>query len=132
MKLRKAQKDEKIAKFEEMCENWKGNRFSEFAARFARDKRFLAFDKMKERETLFFAYKKKLKDQSLNDSKKKKEDIKLDFMDILDQKKCQELKNWEEVVEKIEGLAAFKAAPEDERFVQKQDFFNTFKTVLVR
>ncbi|CBY18939.1 unnamed protein product [Oikopleura dioica] len=115
VKLRKAQKDEKIAKFEEMCENWKGNRFSEFAARFARDKRFLAFDKMKERETLFFAYKKKLKDQSLNDSKKKKEDIKLDFMDILDQKKCQELKNWEEVVEKIEGLAAFKAAPEDER-----------------
>lgn len=115
VKLRKAQKDEKIAKFEEMCENWKGNRFSEFAARFARDKRFLAFDKMKERETLFFAYKKKLKDQSLNDSKKKKEDIKLDFMDILDQKKCQELKNWEEVVDKIEGLAAFKAAPEDER-----------------
>ena len=57
------------------------------------------------------------------ENKKKKEDIKLDFMDILDQKKCQELKNWEEVVEKIEGLAAFKAAPEDERFVQKQAFF---------
>ena len=115
MKLRKAQKDEKIAKFEEMCENWKGNRFSEFAARFARDKRFLAFDKMKERETLFFSYKKKLKDKSLNDSKKKKEDIKLDFMDILDKKKCQTLKNWEEVEEKLKDTSEFKAAPEEER-----------------
>ena len=116
MKLRKAQKDEKIAKFEEMCENWKGNRFSEFAARFARDKRFLAFDKMKERETLFFGYKKKLKDKSLNDSIKKKEDIKLDFMDILDKNNCQELKNWDEVEEKLQENAAFKAAPEEERY----------------
>ena len=126
VKLRKAAKDEKIAKFEEMCENWKGNRFSEFAARFARDKRFLAFDKMKERETLFFGYKKKLKDKSLNDSIKKKEDIKLDFMDLLDKKKCQTLKNWEEVEEELKEVKQFKAAPEDERWFFDLYFVKTF------
>ena len=79
MKAKKAEKEEKTAKFEELLKNWKGTRFSEFAARFARDPRFLIIDKMRERETLFFNYKKKAAKAKETDDKKKKEEIKNNY-----------------------------------------------------
>merc|ERR1711962_1489069 len=59
VKNKKKEKEDRIATFEELLANWKGTRFSEFAARYARDPRFLIIDKMRERENLFFGYKKK-------------------------------------------------------------------------
>ena len=52
-----------------------GNRFSEFAARYARDPRFLVIEKMRDRETLFFGYKKKAQLEKEESEKTKKEKI---------------------------------------------------------
>ena len=80
--------------FEELLENWKGNRFSEFAARYARDKRFLVIEKMRERETLFFQYKKKIENSKKEDEKAKKEQIKENFMTLLAEKEVQQYLTW--------------------------------------
>ena len=79
VKAKKAEKEEKTAKFEELLVNWKGTRFSEFAARYARDPRFLIIEKMRERETLFFNYKKKAAKNKDIDDKRKKEEIKNNY-----------------------------------------------------
>ena len=79
MKQKKAEKEERTAKFEQLLVNWKGTRFSEFAARFARDPRFLVIDKMRERETLFFNYKKKASKMKDNEDKRMKEEIQNSF-----------------------------------------------------
>lgn len=56
-----------------------GTRFSEFAARYARDPRFLIIDKMRERENLFFGYKKKAQKKKEQDEAERKEKIKNNF-----------------------------------------------------
>ena len=95
--------------FEELLENWKGNRFSEFAARYARDKRFLVIEKMRERETLFFQYKKKIENSKKEDEKAKKEQIKENFMSLLAEKEVQQYLTWKKVQLKIDEHDAFLA-----------------------
>ena len=56
-----------------------GTRFSEFAARYARDPRFLIIEKMRERENLFFGYKKKAQKKKEQDEAERKEKIKNNF-----------------------------------------------------
>lgn len=125
VQARKAAKEEKIAKFEELLTNWKGARFSEFAARFARDPRFLVIEKMRDRETLFFGYKKKMKETKEGEAKKKKEDIKDDYLDMLNNEQAQDCQTWSEVEEKLKSMKEFESAPDESRKEWYLDYLKT-------
>lgn len=122
---RKAAKEEKVSKFEELLQDWKGTRFSEFAARFARDPRFLIIEKMRDRETLFFGYKKKIKESGEVEAKQKKEDIKTEFMDMLTDQNAQEMKDWVEVEKALKAELEFQAAPHVSRKIWYLEFLKT-------
>ena len=106
-------------------QDWKGTRFSEFAARFARDPRFLIIEKMRDRETLFFGYKKKIKESGEVEAKQKKEDIKTEFMDMLTDQNAQEMKDWVEVEKALKAELEFQAAPHVSRKIWYLEFLKS-------
>lgn len=122
VKHKKKEKQDKIATFEELLANWKGTRFSEFAARYARDPRFLIIDKMRERENLFFGYKKKNQKKKEQDEAERKEKIKNNFEEMLEEKEADQFKNWSEASKKFKDDDRFKKAPDSE----KRDWYISF------
>lgn len=98
--------------FKKMMEDSKINprtTFSEFATKHAKDLRFKAIEKMKDRETLFSEYMIAARKKEKEDSKNKGEKVKLDFFDLLASHHLDAQSRWSKVKDKIESDPRYKA-----------------------
>nr|CAB3266868.1 transcription elongation regulator 1 [Phallusia mammillata] len=76
--------------------------FSEFAGKYARDPRYKAIDKMKDRESLFNEFLKESKKQAEEESKNKAEKIKKEYFELMEEKRVQKYSRWSRAKEKME------------------------------
>ncbi|XP_053573125.1 transcription elongation regulator 1 isoform X2 [Bombina bombina] len=98
--------------FKKMMEDGKINSrttFSEFAARYAKDARFKAIEKMKDREILFNEFMVAAKKKEKEDSKNKGDKVRVDFFDLLSNLHIDGQSRWSKVKDKIENDPRYKA-----------------------
>ncbi|XP_066501838.1 transcription elongation regulator 1 isoform X2 [Hoplias malabaricus] len=98
--------------FRKMMEDAKLNvrtTFSEFAAKHARDSRFKAIEKMKDREAMFTEFMIAFRKKDKEDSKSKGEKVKLDFFDLLSDHHVDIQQRWSKVKDKLETDQRYKA-----------------------
>ncbi|MEE6479520.1 hypothetical protein FKM82_012273 [Ascaphus truei] len=98
--------------FKKMMEEAKINSratFSEFAAKHAKDARFKAIEKMKDRESLFSEFMIAARKKEKEDSKSKGEKVRIDFFDLLSSHHLEGQSRWSKVKDKIESDPRYKA-----------------------
>ncbi|MCI4386746.1 hypothetical protein PGIGA_G00066070 [Pangasianodon gigas] len=83
--------------------------FSEFASKHARDPRFKAIDKMKDREAMFTEFMTAFRKKEKEDSKNKGEKVKQDFFDLLSDHHVDIQQRWSKVKDKLETDQRYKA-----------------------
>uniref|UniRef100_A0A671QF27 Transcription elongation regulator 1 n=1 Tax=Sinocyclocheilus anshuiensis TaxID=1608454 RepID=A0A671QF27_9TELE len=83
--------------------------FSEFAAKYARDSRFKAVEKMKDREAIFNEYMTALRKKEKENSKNRGEKVKQDFFELLSDYHVDGQQRWSKVKEKMETDPRYKA-----------------------
>ncbi|XP_026995639.2 transcription elongation regulator 1 [Tachysurus fulvidraco] len=83
--------------------------FSEFASRHAKDARFKAIDKMKDREAMFTEFMTAFRKKEKEDSKNKGEKVKHDFFDLLSDHHVDIQQRWSKVKDKLETDQRYKA-----------------------
>ncbi|XP_045549343.1 transcription elongation regulator 1 isoform X5 [Salmo salar] len=83
--------------------------FSEFASKHAKDQRFKAIDKMKDREAIFIEFMTSLKKKEKEDSKNRGEKVKQDFFELLGAHHLDGGQRWSKVKDKLEGDPRYKA-----------------------
>ncbi|XP_058271577.1 transcription elongation regulator 1 isoform X3 [Hemibagrus wyckioides] len=83
--------------------------FSEFASRHAKDPRFKAIDKMKDREAMFTEFMTAFRKKEKEDSKTKGEKVKQDFFDLLSDHHVDIQQRWSKVKDKLETDQRYKA-----------------------
>uniref|UniRef100_A0A673Y011 Transcription elongation regulator 1 n=1 Tax=Salmo trutta TaxID=8032 RepID=A0A673Y011_SALTR len=83
--------------------------FSEFASKHAKDQRFKAIDKMKDREAIFIEFMTSLKKKEKEDSKNRGEKVKQDFFELLGDHHLDGGQRWSKVKDKLEGDPRYKA-----------------------
>ncbi|XP_031427816.1 transcription elongation regulator 1 isoform X5 [Clupea harengus] len=101
--------------------------FSEFAGKHARDSRFKAIEKMKDRETIFVEFMTALRKREKEDTKNRAEKVKQDFFDLLSDHHIDVQQRWAKVKDKVETDPRYKsvessAAREElyKQYVEKQ------------
>ncbi|XP_072517905.1 transcription elongation regulator 1 [Salminus brasiliensis] len=98
--------------FRKMMEDAKLNlrtTFSEFASKHAKDPRFKAIEKMKDREAMFTEFMTALRKKDKEDSKTKGEKVKQDFFDLLSDHHVDIQQRWSKVKDKLETDQRYKA-----------------------
>ncbi|CAB1353019.1 unnamed protein product [Coregonus sp. 'balchen'] len=83
--------------------------FSEFASKHAKDPRFKAIEKMKDREAIFIEFMTALKKKEKEDSKNRGEKVKQDFFELLGDHHLDGGQRWSKVKDKLEGDPRYKA-----------------------
>uniref|UniRef100_A0A673JE10 Transcription elongation regulator 1 n=1 Tax=Sinocyclocheilus rhinocerous TaxID=307959 RepID=A0A673JE10_9TELE len=83
--------------------------FSEFAAKHARDSRFKAVEKMKDREAIFNEYMTAFRKKEKENSKNRGEKVKQDFFELLSDYHVDGQQRWSKVKEKMETDPRYKA-----------------------
>lgn len=83
--------------------------FSEFAAKHAKDPRFKAIEKMKDREAMFIEFMTAFRKKDKEDSKNKVEKVKQDFFDLLSDHHVDTTQRWTKVKDKLETDQRYKA-----------------------
>ncbi|XP_051533405.1 transcription elongation regulator 1-like isoform X2 [Myxocyprinus asiaticus] len=98
--------------FRKMMEDAKLNirtTFSEFAAKHAKDPRFKAIEKMKDREAMFTEFMIAWRKKDKEDSKNKVDKVKQDFFDLLSDHHVDISQRWSKVKDKLETDQRYKA-----------------------
>ncbi|XP_064208066.1 transcription elongation regulator 1 isoform X3 [Anguilla rostrata] len=98
--------------FRKMMEEAKLNirtTFSEFASKHAKDSRFKAIEKMKDREAIFIEFMTALRKKEKEDSKNRGEKVKQDFFELLADHHLEGQQRWSKVKDKLEGDQRYKA-----------------------
>ncbi|KAL4659770.1 transcription elongation regulator 1-like isoform X1 [Arapaima gigas] len=106
-KLMQAKED-----FRKMMEEAKLNArttFSEFASKHAKDLRFKAIEKMKDREAIFTEFMVALRKKEKEDSKNRGEKIKHDFFELLAEHHIEGQQRWSKVKDKLESDHRYKS-----------------------
>ncbi|KAM4678181.1 transcription elongation regulator 1 isoform 1-T1 [Discoglossus pictus] len=83
--------------------------FSEFAGKHAKDQRFKAIEKMKDREILFNEFMVAARKKEKEDSKNKGEKVRMDFFDLLSNHHLDGQTRWSKIKDKIESDPRYKA-----------------------
>ncbi|KAK9963415.1 hypothetical protein ABG768_006602 [Culter alburnus] len=83
--------------------------FSEFAAKHARDSRFKAVEKMKDREAIFTEFMTAFRKKEKENSKNRGEKVKQDFFELLSDYHVDGQQRWSKVKEKMETDPRYKA-----------------------
>uniref|UniRef100_A0A8C7MX53 Transcription elongation regulator 1 n=1 Tax=Oncorhynchus kisutch TaxID=8019 RepID=A0A8C7MX53_ONCKI len=83
--------------------------FSEFASKHAKDPRFKAIEKMKDREAIFIEFMTALKKKEKEDSKNRGEKVKQDFFELLGDHQLDGGQRWSKVKDRLEGDPRYKA-----------------------
>uniref|UniRef100_A0A8B9KJF6 Transcription elongation regulator 1 n=1 Tax=Astyanax mexicanus TaxID=7994 RepID=A0A8B9KJF6_ASTMX len=97
--------------------------FSEFAAKHARDSRFKAIDKMKDREAIFIEFMTSLRKKEKDNSKNRGEKVKQDFFELLSDYHVDGQQRWSKVKEKMETDPRYKAV---ETSAAREELFKSF------
>lgn len=98
--------------------------FSEFSSRYARDERFKAIEKMKEREQLFNDYLNDLRKHDKEKKYEEKEKLKKDYISLLkEQKHLHRHSSWTETKRSIENDPRYKAI---ESSSKREDYFRDY------
>ncbi|XP_046756375.1 transcription elongation regulator 1 isoform X11 [Gallus gallus] len=112
--------------FKKMMEESKINprtTFSEFAAKHAKDSRFKAIEKMKDREALFNEFITAARKKEKEDSKTRGEKIKMDFFELLANHHLDSQSRWSKVKDKVETDPRYKAVDSSS---QREDLFKQY------
>ncbi|XP_037252827.1 transcription elongation regulator 1 isoform X5 [Falco rusticolus] len=112
--------------FKKMMEEAKINprtTFSEFAAKHAKDSRFKAIEKMKDREALFNEFITAARKKEKEDSKTRGEKIKMDFFELLANHHLDSQSRWSKVKDKVETDPRYKAVDSSS---QREDLFKQY------
>ncbi|XP_065705102.1 transcription elongation regulator 1 isoform X6 [Patagioenas fasciata] len=112
--------------FKKMMEEAKINprtTFSEFAAKHAKDSRFKAIEKMKDREALFNEFITAARKKEKEDSKSRGEKIKMDFFELLANHHLDSQSRWSKVKDKVEADPRYKAVDSSS---QREDLFKQY------
>ncbi|KAF7696918.1 transcription elongation regulator 1 [Silurus meridionalis] len=83
--------------------------FSEFASKNAKDPRFKAIDKMKDREAMFTEFMTAFRKKEKEDSKNKGDKVKQEFFDLLSDHHVDIQQRWSKVKDKLETDQRYKA-----------------------
>ncbi|XP_062392931.1 transcription elongation regulator 1 isoform X3 [Sardina pilchardus] len=97
--------------------------FSEFAAKHARDTRFKAIEKMKDREAIFVEFMTALRKKEKEDSKNRVEKVKQDFFDLLSDHHIDVQQRWAKVKDKVETDPRYKAV---ESSAAREDLYKQY------
>ncbi|XP_026552185.1 transcription elongation regulator 1 isoform X2 [Pseudonaja textilis] len=97
--------------------------FSEFAAKHAKDSRFKAIEKMKDREALFNEFITAARKKEKEDSKTRGEKIKMDFFELLSNHHLDSQSRWSKVKDKVETDPRYKAVDSSS---QREDLFKQY------
>ncbi|KAJ8276256.1 hypothetical protein COCON_G00080080 [Conger conger] len=98
--------------FRKMMEEAKLNvrtTFSEFASKHAKDSRFKAIEKMKDREAIFIEFMTAFRKKEKEDSKNRGEKVRQDFFELLADHHLEGQQRWSKVKERLEGDQRYKA-----------------------
>ncbi|XP_048884083.1 transcription elongation regulator 1a isoform X2 [Brienomyrus brachyistius] len=112
--------------FRKMLEEAKPNirmTFSEFASKHARDARFKAIEKMKDREAMFIEFMTALRKKEKEDSKSRGEKMKVDFFELLADQHVDGQLRWSKVKDKLEGDPRYKAV---ESSAMREELFKQY------
>lgn len=112
--------------FKKMMEEAKFNpraTFSEFAAKHAKDSRFKAIEKMKDREVLFNEFVAAARKKEKEDSKTRGEKIKSDFFELLSNHHLDGQSRWSKVKDKVESDPRYKAVDSSS---MREDLFKQY------
>ncbi|XP_073850623.1 transcription elongation regulator 1 isoform X6 [Macaca fascicularis] len=112
--------------FKKMMEEAKFNpraTFSEFAAKHAKDSRFKAIEKMKDREALFNEFVAAARKKEKEDSKTRGEKIKSDFFELLSNHHLDSQSRWSKVKDKVESDPRYKAVDSSS---MREDLFKQY------
>uniref|UniRef100_F7EUC0 Transcription elongation regulator 1 n=1 Tax=Xenopus tropicalis TaxID=8364 RepID=F7EUC0_XENTR len=118
--------------FKKMMEDGKINArstFSEFAGKHAKDARFKAIEKMKDRETLFNEYMVAARKKEKEDSKNKGEKVRSDFFDLLSSLHLDGQSRWSKIKDKIENDLRYKAV---ESSAAREELFKLYIEKIVK
>uniref|UniRef100_A0A8C2HJ42 Transcription elongation regulator 1 n=1 Tax=Cyprinus carpio TaxID=7962 RepID=A0A8C2HJ42_CYPCA len=97
--------------------------FSEFAAKHAKDSRFKAVEKMKDREAIFNEYMTAFKKKEKENSKNRGEKVKQDFFELLSDYHVDGQQRWSKVKEKMETDPRYKAV---ETSAAREELFKNY------
>ncbi|XP_072519205.1 transcription elongation regulator 1a isoform X2 [Salminus brasiliensis] len=97
--------------------------FSEFATKHAKDARFKAIDKMKDREAIFIEFMTSLRKKEKDNSKNRGEKVKQDFFELLSDYHVDGQQRWSKVKEKMETDPRYKAV---ETSAVREELFKSF------
>ncbi|XP_066505705.1 transcription elongation regulator 1a isoform X2 [Hoplias malabaricus] len=97
--------------------------FSEFAAKHAKDSRFKAIEKMKDREVIFIEFMTTLRKKEKENTKNRGERVKQDFFELLSDHHVDGQQRWSKVKERMETDPRYKAV---ETSATREEFFKSF------
>ncbi|KAG1924692.1 transcription elongation regulator 1-like isoform X2 [Pimephales promelas] len=97
--------------------------FSEFAAKHARDSRFKAVEKMKDREAIFIEFMTAFRKKEKENSKNRGEKVKQDFFELLSDYHVDGQQRWSKVKEKMETDPRYKAV---ETSAAREELFKNY------
>uniref|UniRef100_A0A8C1VU34 Transcription elongation regulator 1 n=1 Tax=Cyprinus carpio TaxID=7962 RepID=A0A8C1VU34_CYPCA len=97
--------------------------FSEFASKHAKDSRFKAVEKMKDREAIFNEYMTAFRKKEKENSKNRGEKVKQDFFELLSDYHVDGQQRWSKVKEKMETDPRYKAV---ETSAAREEFFKNY------
>ncbi|XP_017330029.1 transcription elongation regulator 1a isoform X5 [Ictalurus punctatus] len=103
--------------------------FSEFAAKHARDTRFKAIEKMKDREAIFAEFMTSLRKKEKENSKNRGEKVRQDFFELLSDYHVDGQQRWSKVKEKMETDPRYKAV---ETSAAREELFKSFVEKLAK
>uniref|UniRef100_A0A672KSC5 Transcription elongation regulator 1 n=1 Tax=Sinocyclocheilus grahami TaxID=75366 RepID=A0A672KSC5_SINGR len=97
--------------------------FSEFASKHAKDSRFKAVEKMKDREVIFNEYMMAFRKKEKENSKNRGEKVKQDFFELLSDYHVDGQQRWSKVKEKMETDPRYKAV---ETSAAREELFKNY------
>ncbi|XP_066573145.1 transcription elongation regulator 1 isoform X2 [Amia ocellicauda] len=97
--------------------------FSEFASKHAKDLRFKAIEKMKDREAMFTEFMIALRKKEKEDSKSRGEKVKHDFYELLSDHHIDGQLRWSKVKDKLESDHRYKAV---ESSAMREELFKQY------
>uniref|UniRef100_A0A4W4GBJ6 Transcription elongation regulator 1a (CA150) n=1 Tax=Electrophorus electricus TaxID=8005 RepID=A0A4W4GBJ6_ELEEL len=101
----------------------------EFAAKHAREVRFKAIEKMKDREAIFTEFMASLRKREKENSKNRGEKVKQDFFELLSDYHVDGQQRWSKVKEKMETDPRYKAV---ETSATREELFKSFVEKLTK
>nr|XP_023654469.1 transcription elongation regulator 1-like [Paramormyrops kingsleyae] len=103
--------------------------FSEFAAKHAKDARFKAIEKMKDREAIFTEFMIALRKKEKEDSKSRGEKIRQDFFELLSDHHIDGQQRWSKVKDKVESDQRYKTV---ESSAMREELYKQFVEKLAK